>query len=171
MEATLNRGILVIIPDMETEPCRIDIAVTPEQQGAEDRLGEEIQDAVKDGLGVRRDDVAALADAPCDRVQEPQEDGEAAADEVDTVDVGSEGGCVLACSYGEGPSDDRERRAAEDEVGPLRGRWSVSVLFRGNRKVLGARYLVIGHHESTDQSGDDHDLVDEEGEENRRPWQ
>ena len=122
MDATVDSWILVVIPDVETEPCWVNAAMTPEQKGPENWLGEEIQDAVEDGLGIRRDDVAALADAPCDRIQEPQEDGQAAADEIDPVDVGSECGCVLACSDREGPSDDSKCRAAEDEIGPLQGK-------------------------------------------------
>ena len=79
----MNRRILIIVPDMQTQSSGVNITMTPEQQGAKDRLGEQIQDAVEDGLGIWRDDVAAFADAPCDGVQEPEEDGEAAADEVD----------------------------------------------------------------------------------------
>ena len=117
----MHGGILVVIPDVQPEPGRVDIAVTPEQQRTKERFGEEIQDAVEDGLGIGRDDVAALADAPRDRVQEPEEDGEAAAGEIHPRDVGSQRGGVLAGGYREGPSDDGKCRAAEDEVGPLLG--------------------------------------------------
>ena len=73
---------------------------------------------------------------------------------------------MLACGYGEGPEDDCQCGATEDEVGPLG-----EIVSNRTFQVPGATCLVIGHHESTDQPGDDHDLVDEESEQNRRPWQ
>lgn len=83
METTVDSWIFVVIPDVETESCGVNVAMAPEQQGPKDGLGEEIQDAVEDGLGIGRDDVATLADPPRDGIQEPQEGGEAAADEID----------------------------------------------------------------------------------------
>ena len=68
MDATVDSWILVVIPDVKTESCWINVAMTPEQKGPKDWLGEEIQDTVKDGLGIRRDDVATLADAPRNRI-------------------------------------------------------------------------------------------------------
>lgn len=71
MNATVDSWIFVIVPDMETESRGVNIAMTPEQKSAKDGLGEEVQNTVEDSLGIWCDDVAALADAPCDRVQQP----------------------------------------------------------------------------------------------------
>ena len=71
MDATVDSWVFVIVPDMETEARGVNIAMTPEQKSAKDGLGEEVQNTVEDSLGVWGDDIAALADTPCDRVQQP----------------------------------------------------------------------------------------------------
>ena len=77
---------------------------------------------------------------------------------------------MLAGCEGQGPNDDGECRATEDEVAPLLGNGLVITFLEDTRgRVLSANYLVVGHNESTDQSSDDHDLVDEKCEEYRRP--
>lgn len=50
------------------ESSGINIAVTPKEESAKDRLRTNIQDTVEDGLRVRRDDIAALAKAPGDGI-------------------------------------------------------------------------------------------------------
>ena len=110
---------LIVVANVQAEPGGIDVAVAPEEEGAEDGLGEDVEDAVEDGLGVRGDDVAALAETPGDRVQEPQEDGPAAADQEGARDVVAERGGVLARHPGHLPRDEEEGHAAEDEVSPL----------------------------------------------------
>lgn len=49
------------------------LPVTPEEEAREYDLGHDVEDAVEDGLRVRMDDVAALAQTPADRVQEPEQ--------------------------------------------------------------------------------------------------
>jgi hypothetical protein len=45
--------------------------VAPDEESTEDGLGEEIEDTVKDGLRVGRDNVATLAKTPSDWVEAP----------------------------------------------------------------------------------------------------
>lgn len=115
----IDHGLLIVIADEETQTGGVNIAVAPQEERAEDGLGHDVEDAVEDGFGVGRDDVAALGEAPGDGVEEPEEDGPDAADEVDAGDVGAERGGVLAGGPGHGPGDPEEGEAAEDEVAPL----------------------------------------------------
>jgi hypothetical protein len=63
--------------------------VTPEQDGTENWLREKIQDSVKDGFGIWRDDVATLANAPGDWVTDPHDERDGTASEKDTTDITS----------------------------------------------------------------------------------
>ena len=83
VDTAMDGWILIVITDVKTETSRVNVAMTPKQKGAEDWLSEEVENAVEDSLGVRRDDVATFADTPRDRVEEPEEDGEDTADQVD----------------------------------------------------------------------------------------
>lgn len=74
----------------------VDLVVAKEEQEAKARLGEDVEDAVEDGLRVRVDDVAALGQAPGDGIQKPQEDGEHAAVEKGALDRAAEGVGVAA---------------------------------------------------------------------------
>jgi hypothetical protein len=47
--------------------------VPPDEERTEDGLGQEIQDTIEHGFRVGRDEVASLADAPCNWVQDPCE--------------------------------------------------------------------------------------------------
>lgn len=67
---TRDRGwVVTIVAHAKTEASRIDVAMTPEEQGAEDGLSQEIEDAVEDGLRVWSDDIASFADSPCDWIE------------------------------------------------------------------------------------------------------
>lgn len=71
MAVLLN--ILIRLTNIAAKVSRGGLAMAPEQEASEADLGQDIQDTVEDGLGVGVDDVAALAEAPGDGVQEPQQ--------------------------------------------------------------------------------------------------
>ena len=93
--------------------------MTPEEESTEHGLRHDVQDTVEDGLGIWRDEISALANSPCDWVQEPEEDGPYTADEVGLVNVGTNGHGVLARRPGYGVGNPEECDAAEYEVAPL----------------------------------------------------
>ena len=80
VSTTVDRWVFVVVADMKTKSAWIDVTVTPEEESSKDRLGQDIEDTVEYCLGVWCDDVSTLAEAPCDRVEEPKEDGKAATD-------------------------------------------------------------------------------------------
>jgi len=139
----------LIVVDAKTEGRGVDVAVAPEEEEAEDRLGQDVQDTVEDSFGVRSDDVSTLGKSPGDRVQEPEEDGPGGADEVGAADFAADGGGVLAANEDDVPGDEEESRTAEYEVAPL----------------------VAGDDEGADETGDDHDFVHEDGVEDGGPWE
>jgi len=139
--------LLVVVVDVQTEPGRVDVAVTPDKKTAEDRLGQNIKDAVEDGLRVRRDVVATLAKAPSNRVESPQERGQGAAHHESLADVLAHGVGVLASFPGEHVDDVAESEAAEGEVTPL----------------------VAGPNECAGETSDNHDPVNQDDVEDRRP--
>lgn len=113
--------ILFIRADVKTESGGLDVAMAPQEESTEDGLGHDVEDTVEDGFGIGGDDVAALAEAPGDGVQEPEADGPDAADGVGFGDVAAERCGVLAGGDGHGEGDPQECRAAEDEITPLMG--------------------------------------------------
>jgi hypothetical protein len=146
--AALELDVLLrVVVDVQTERGGVDVAVAPDEQSAEDRLGQNVQHAVEGGLGVGRDEVGALAHAPGDGVQSPQDGGQRAADQEGAADVAAQGVGVAARFPAEHVEDVEEGDAAEGEVAPL----------------------VAGADESAGETGDDHDFVDEDDEEDRGP--
>ena len=141
------RILLIVVVDVEAELRRVDVAVTPDEEGTEDRLGQQVQNTVEDGLGVGRDDIATLADTPGDRVQGPEEGSQATADEEGATDILAHDIGVLTGLESEHIDDETEGGAAEDEVSPL----------------------VARADESASQTGDDHDLVDKNDIHDSRP--
>lgn len=93
--------------------------MAPQEECTEDRLRQNVQDTVEDGLGIWGDDVSALGNSPCDWVEEPEEDGPDTTDEVCFTDVLAESAGVLARGPGDGPSDPEESDASKGEVAPL----------------------------------------------------
>ena len=139
--------LLIIVVDVEAKTGRVNAAVAPDEESAEDGLGEEVEDTVEDGLGVGGDDIATLAETPGDWVEEPEEGGERAADEEGAADILAHGVGVLAGLEGEHVRDVEEGGAAESVVAPL----------------------VASVDEGADETSHDHDLVNEDGEEDGRP--
>lgn len=147
-ETAGDSWVLVVVADAETETSRVDVAVTEQEEGTENGLGEQVKDTVEDSLGVRGDKVTTLANTPSDGVEEPEERGQGTAHEEDLADICAEVVGVGASFEDEHVKDVEEGNVAENEVWPL----------------------VAGRDDSTDKTGDDHDLVDENGVENRGPW-
>jgi hypothetical protein len=139
--------LLVVVVDVQAESGRVDVAVTPDEETTEDRLGQNVEDAVEDGLGVGRDVVATLAQAPGNGVESPQDSGQGAAHEESLADVLAHGVGVLASFPGEDVDNIEECDAAKDEVAPL----------------------VAGPDKCADKAGDDHDPVDQNDVKDRRP--
>lgn len=131
----------------ESKLSRINLVVAEDEQEAKDGLGEDIQDTVEDGLGVGVDDIAALGQAPGDRVQEPQEEGQHATLHERALDGSPKGIRMTATINGKLVGDEEEGGRAEGEVSPLVG-------------SLG---------QGADQAADDHDLVGEDGDQDGGP--
>lgn len=119
MSCASSRWVIIVVANMEAKSSRIDFAVTPEKKSTEDGFSQDIEDAVEDGFRVWSDDVATLAEAPSDGIQEPEEDSPNAADEVGPGDVGAKTYSVLASGEGDSPRDPEEGDAAKDVVAPL----------------------------------------------------
>jgi hypothetical protein len=139
--------LLVVVVDVKTKAGRVDVAVAPNEQATEDRLGQDIENTVESGLRVGRNVVATLADTPGDRVESPQHGGERAADHESLADLLAHGVGVLAGFPGEHVEDVEERDAAESEVAPL----------------------VAGPDERAGKTGDDHDPINQDDVEDRGP--
>jgi hypothetical protein len=80
-------NLILIVADVEAESSWVDVAVTEKEQGTKDWLGKDIKNTVEDGFGVGGDNIATLAEAPGDWVDEPEEDSPDAADQVGSADV------------------------------------------------------------------------------------
>jgi hypothetical protein len=63
---------LIDISDAESKTGRINVAMAPKKEGAKHRLGKEVENAIEDGLRVRSNDIASLADAPGNGVENPE---------------------------------------------------------------------------------------------------
>jgi hypothetical protein len=68
-------NLLVITPELQSQAGGIDVSMTPQQDGAEANLGQDVEDAIEDALAVGRDDVAALGKTKTDRIEGPKEEG------------------------------------------------------------------------------------------------
>lgn len=125
----------------------VNLVVAEDEQEAEDRLRKNVQDTVKDGLGVGVDDIAALGQAPGDWVEEPQEEGQHATLHERALYGASEGIRVAAAINGKLVGDEEEGGCAEGKVSPLVG----------------------GLGQGADQAADDHNLVGEDSDQDGGP--
>jgi hypothetical protein len=139
--------LLVVVVDVQAESGGVDVAVTPDEQTAKNRLGQDIENAVKNGLRVGRNVVATLAQAPGNGVESPQESGQGAAHEESLANILAHGVGVLASFPGEHVDDVGERKAAEGEVAPL----------------------ITGPDECANKTSDDHDPVNQDDVKDRWP--
>lgn len=139
--------LLVVVVDVEAKTSRVDVTVTEDQKSTEDRLGKQIENAVEYGLSVGRDDVATLAKTPCNGVESPEEGGEGTAVKKDSGNIGTESAGVATGLPDEHVKDVEQSGAAECEVAKL----------------------VRASDKSTNETGNNHDLVDENDKKNGRP--
>ena len=103
-----------VIGDGKTEAGGVDVAVAPDQQSAENRLGKQVEDTVEVSLAVGRDDIATLAETPSKRVQDPENGSEGAASEEGLADVAAEDLGAAASFPDENIQDVEEGDAAKD---------------------------------------------------------
>jgi len=136
-----HSAVLAVVGNVKAHASRVNVAVAKDEESAEDWLGDEVKDTVKDGLGIGRDDIATLAKTKGNGVERPDDEGQAAAPDEDLADITAKVAGVLAGLENEHVPDPEESNAAKGEVAPL----------------------VLGPDESTDETGDDHDLVDQDG--------
>lgn len=139
--ASATIDFVVVVTDVKAKASRVDVAVAPEEESTEDWLGENVEDTVEHSLRIGGDDVSTLRQSPGDRVEEPEEHGPYTANEIGPRDITAKRRSVLAGSPGDGPCDKQDRYHSENEVSPL--------VRRGNQ--------------STNQTSDDHNLVDQDG--------
>lgn len=92
METTVVSGIAVVVPDSNAQACRINVVVAKQKDGAENDFGNEIQNTVEDGFGVWRKVVSAFAQAPGNRVDDPQDQCQDSACHEDPRYVRAKGG-------------------------------------------------------------------------------
>lgn len=133
---------------VKAQATNVDITMAPEEESAKDGLGEDVENAVEDSFGVRRDDVPAFAHAPGDRVQEPETDSPKTANGVNPVDIGTEITSMATSIENDGPSDEEQGSAAEGEVTPFIGAFD----------------------QGANQTSDNHDLIDQDSIQNGWPW-
>jgi hypothetical protein len=147
-DLVLNSGVLlVVVVDVKTKTGRVNVTVTEDEESTEDRLGDQIKDTIEDSLRVGGDNVATLADTPGERVQDPEDSGERTAQGEATTDILAENIGVTTALPDEDPDDVEESKAAEGEVTPLVG----------------------ATDESANETGDNHDFIDEDDEEDSGP--
>lgn len=139
--------LLVVVVNVKAKSGRVDVAVAPDEESAEDGLGENVEDTIKDSLGVGRDVVTTLAKTPSNRVKSPQDSGQRAAGQEGPADIFAHGVGVLAGLPSEDVDDVSQCDTSEYEVTPL----------------------VAGPDKSTGKSSDNHDPVDEDDVEHGRP--
>ena len=104
---------------MKTQLLRVDVTMSKKEQRAKDWLGEQVQDTVENGLAVRSDNVATFRKTPCNRVEEPEEDGEDSTHQVDPTNIRSKCSCVFSGNKDEHIHDIEESQVAKDIVAPL----------------------------------------------------
>ena len=138
---------IIGVVDMETKSAGVDVAVAKEKHGAEDWLGDQVEDTIEDSLGVGVDKVATLRNAPSNGVKEPNPNGQDTAGHEGLVDIVAECVRVLAADACQHIDDVKEGGITEGEISPLVG----------------------SAGQSANKTGYDHDLVDEDSDENRGP--
>lgn len=76
-DSTANDGrVLIIVTDAEAETRWVNVAVTEDEQSTEDRLGEEVENAIEDGLRIGSNDVTSFRNTPGNGVDNPENGGE-----------------------------------------------------------------------------------------------
>lgn len=110
---------VIVVADVEAESCWVNVAVTEGEHGTEDWLGEDVENTVEGGLRVGRDDVATLAKAPGDWVDEPEEDSPDNSEGEDLTNLRANGRGMLVRNPGNVLCNEEKSEHCEDEVTPL----------------------------------------------------
>lgn len=108
------------------------------ENSSKDGLGQDIENTVEDGLRVGVDNVGSFADAPSDRVQEPEEEGPDTTNQECSVYIFTESHGVFPGRPDEVPCNGKESCHGEHEVTPL----------------------VRRADQSANETSDDHDFVE-----------
>ena len=66
-----NGDGFIEVTDVQAELLWRNVAVAEDEQGAKDGLGDDIENAVEDGLAIGMDDVTTFTEAPGNGVEEP----------------------------------------------------------------------------------------------------
>lgn len=135
------------LPDVKSEGGRINGPVTEKKHKTEHRLGDNIENAIKDSFGIRVDDIAALGHTPCNGIQEPDKDGQDSTHIERTCNGASQSLCVTTAIENKSVDDIEEGKHAERPVTPLESRAGE----RANKTTY------------------NHDLVCEKGDQDCRP--
>ena len=93
--------------------------MAPEQESTKDWLGQDVQNPVERSLRVGRDDIATFRKSASNGVEEQEEGGPSADDNVGSRDIGPNRRRVLAAGPDESPRNPKESKASKDEVSPL----------------------------------------------------
>jgi hypothetical protein len=136
------------ISQSQSQTSRVDIAVTPEKQGAEDGLCKEIKNAVEDGLGIGGDDVGTLTNAPGNGVYAPKDESECAAAEECASNITANVVGMDTGFPGELVDYVQESSTTKGKVTPLVG----------------------GLDQGADKTSDDHNQVDKDYPHDGGPW-
>ena len=61
--------VIIVITDVKTQPGRVDVAVAPQEEGTKDWLSHDIKDTIENSFRIGCNNIAALTEAPGDRVE------------------------------------------------------------------------------------------------------
>ena len=122
--------------------------MSPDQECRENRLRQEVKDTVEDSLRIWSNDISTFAEAPCDWVECPDGEGPDTSHQKCAMNVSTEGLCVLATCDSKLIEDCQHSETPESVEAEL-----ISCL-----------------DESADETGNDHDFVEEDNIRDGWPW-
>lgn len=64
----MDERITIVVLDSKAKTSRVNVPVSPNKESTEDGLRQEVQDTVEDSFRIGGNQVASLADAPCNWV-------------------------------------------------------------------------------------------------------
>ena len=141
--------LLGVVANVQPKTCWVDATMAPDQKGTEDRLCEEVKNAVESGLRVWGNKVPTLTEAPGNRIEDPEESRQGTAHEEGSTNILTQSTGGSARIPDKRPDDEAKRDTAEAVVTPLIGAFD----------------------ERANETSHDHDLIDENHVEHSRPRQ
>lgn len=145
-EVVDSRGVLLPVRELaglEVERGVAALAKSEEVDKSEAGLGKEVKNTIEDHLTIGRDNVTAVCETPSDGVKGPEEGEHTGGDEVSLLELGAEVGSRLETGTVDDPEDVEHGNATHCVVTPL----------------------VVRDDEGTNETGDDHNKVEEDGDE------